>query len=109
MQKDYPELEGEPVKFTNTEMKYDGKVVGCSYDIGITIVNAKDSKDYLVCINGPSSPNEGYEKEPYDKVFYTTIDMIKKGLVEAQILELIYNPCFVPGFFNYMDECPWGA
>lgn len=54
----YSELEKRKVKIWGTNghsnlTKLEGAVVGCEYDIGLTI-REKNSKEYLICYSGPS-------------------------------------------------------
>ena len=48
------ELHKVTVVMPSGEMR-EGLVVGCDYNVGITLVNAKDTKEYLLCGSGPLS------------------------------------------------------
>ena len=67
-----------------------GKVVGCDYDIGITIVGRNDHDLHLFCIAGPSSTLWGVlysaNKNVYDKLYTRTVEQIKKGAVNVDEL-----------------------
>ena len=85
MNKDFSELEGKEIDYVcNNGKILKGIVIGCDYDIGITVVN-KDHKDHnLVCLNGASSPNKkAYSEEAYKTYFFCVIAMIKKGKFKA--------------------------
>lgn len=82
----YPELEGKVISWSNRESTYKGRVIGCDYWIGITIVDAYDKKHYLTCISGPNSPRakEILSRKPrffdnYDEKFLFYIASIEEG------------------------------
>ena len=77
--KDYPELEGLKLTYYNCRKDYDAVVVGCNYDIGVTIMT-EDKKRYLSCIQGPSSPQyspNARDAKNYSAQFYSHIRRIK--------------------------------
>ena len=83
----YPELEGITIKFTAGKNVSMGKVVGCDYYIGVTLINADDPKDYLVCAHGPMSPiYKGRDRSSVDPEIWNTRF--------ALILEAIKNKHF---------------
>jgi len=91
---DYSEFEGKVIKYTMLgNREFDGLIVGCDYDIGITIVNAKDKKQYLYCLLGPSSYPELYETDRdyswYNEVFESGISMLKEGFLDLRIIHEI--------------------
>jgi len=77
--KDYPELEGLKLTYCDGRKDYDAVVVGCNYDIGVTIMT-EDKKRYLSCIQGPSSPQyspNAVDAKNYSAQFYSHIRRIK--------------------------------
>ena len=77
--KDYPELEGLKLTYHDGSKDYDAVVVGCNYDIGITIMT-EDKKKYLSCMQGPSSPQydlDAVDAKNYSAQFYSYIRRIK--------------------------------
>jgi len=92
MSENYEQYEGnevqvEKLNYDNNFKEVDptikkGEVMGCNYDIGITVVNKKNKKDYMICLNGPSSPNfknHGITETQYKKMFELHIEQIKSG------------------------------
>jgi len=94
MKRDYPELEGKVIEYVNPDFPEikSALVVGVNHDIGITLVDAEDTSEYLVCLIGPSSPlweraiplhhpqrTETEEIKTYKKIFAFIIKMIKIG------------------------------
>ncbi len=45
----------DKVKVIIDKSEYNGLIAGCDYDIGVTIVNKDDPREYLFCLIGPSS------------------------------------------------------
>ena len=77
--KDYPELEGLELTYYNGSKEYAAVVIGCNYDIGITIMT-EDKKKYLSCMQGPSSPQyspNAVDAKNYSAQFYSYIRRIK--------------------------------
>ena len=104
MKRDYPELEGKVIKYVNPDFPEikSALVVGVNYDIGITLVNAEDSSDYLCCLTGPASPRwkrcGGTKKakmELHKKAFPIIIDMITDGKFEEIKLDAILEDGFL--------------
>jgi hypothetical protein len=109
-QKDFPELEGKEIqyKFLDGE-QMTGVVVGCNYDIGITIMQP-ESDVYLLCVNGPSSPLGSLRDNlkpgvMWDDLFYGTVKAIQLGCVDVTFLfDLIEtDPFNVPS----QSTCPY--
>ncbi len=96
MEENYSMLEKREVAwFSIKDHKYGsytGIVVGCEFDIGITIVN-KDNKEHnLTCLNGPSSPHGQFgNDEMYKALFLRTIDMINAGHVDPHVLNVLHD------------------
>lgn len=101
-EEDYSELEGMEiiVKYVGpVGLRYErAKVVGCDYDIGITLMSLENEGLYLMCLEGPESPHgkellsekEEWEKkqllESYDKTFRQTVFMIWTGVYDSEAL-----------------------
>jgi hypothetical protein len=87
MKTDYPELENKIIDYHHSDGRFwmKGKVIGCNYHIGITIVDENTGEIYLVCIKGPSSPNykENNPRCLYRKAFQRIVKGIQKGKVPA--------------------------
>ena len=66
------------------------QVVGCNYDIGLSIVSANRLDHYLLCFNGHYSPqvqkHEVTESGSYDKVFLKAVKMVKSGVMDLEEL-----------------------
>ena len=89
MQRDYPELEGREIDYIGGEEHTTGIVIGCNYDIGVTVVSKSDKNHYLLCLVGPMSPN--YPKKNtvfrmgYRKCFNELIRCIERGVYHVEI------------------------
>jgi len=91
---DYSVLEGREVKFVDINNKYNmhnkiGIVVGCDRDIGITIINKHNNKDYLLCHPGPSSHlivKQQHLAEPSVVAFNYIITLIRDGVIDIDVL-----------------------
>ena len=110
MKRDYPELEGKVVKCTDGINECFSRVVGCNYDIGITMVDADFQEKYTFCLHGPSSPKwgEGRDKKKHSIEFPVWVEMIERGHVDTAYF---YEKCGRKDFQNNptKDNCPFGA
>lgn len=91
-----------------------GLVIGCDPGIGITIVNADDTDEFLYCLIGPLAPNainipgaEEYYKEDYKKEFDSIRLRIGTGVVD------IVEHCRILNLARFTEEpllkhCPFG-
>jgi len=84
------QYEGKVVKIIKDgKVMFSGLVVGCDYDIGVTIVNTEDKDDYLYCLVGPSANPEIYrsnvDRAYYNETFENLIAMFKKGFIDVNI------------------------
>ena len=81
------ELEGKIINVQNHYSTNRGRVVGCDYDIGITIVAENDPNQYLYCLIGESSTlwKESFliGKEKYAIIFDDAISKIKSGFLSV--------------------------
>lgn len=115
--KDYPELEGMIIdyKYKNDNVRK-GIVIGCNYDIGLTIVDKDDKDYYLLCFNGKESPGmkSGRLKitgdpRKYKMLFYSAVAQIKKGVINASKFDSIAAALNDYAQSNLSAEnCPWG-
>jgi len=68
----------------------EGFVVGCDYDIGVTVVNNDDKDEHLYCLKGPSSYSHLYTEDCnyawYDDVFENIIEMFRRGFFDVNII-----------------------
>lgn len=90
--KDYAKYEGKEVDFILHGEPVRAIVVGCDYDIGITIVEKDDPSHYLYCQIGPSAPN--YKKPsgvPADyahgRMFNWVVNAIESGTLDNAKLD----------------------
>lgn len=94
MTTDYPKYEGKEVTINIDEDTYQGIVVGCDYDIGISIADINDKTRDLCCIPGPSTKNHYRSiasKEIYDSIFTEILSMIMNGSIDGNLIEKIQN------------------
>lgn len=92
IKKDYPELEGKNVIVVRTnDTTKKGIVAGVNYDIGISIDFADNSGRHFLCLHGPSfdKSRSNYTPASYKTEFYTCVAMIKKGIVDINILKKV--------------------
>ena len=52
--------------------------------VGITIVEAANKKNEIVCLNGPLSKHETYKY--FDAFFEATVSMIKEGHIDMDVV-----------------------
>ncbi|GAJ14278.1 unnamed protein product [marine sediment metagenome] len=122
MQKDFPELEGIIIDWyypDQPDEKVKGLVVGCNYDIGVTIVNADDKTDYLTCLKGPQTVGGRKDEKWHKTSFYATVGMLRKGVYRASVqrkIRTIMDPIYRGYKKDYDDitfpsptqeECPF--
>lgn len=86
-----------------------GLVVGCDPDVGITIVNADDHEEFLLCANGPAAPLVVYsprETQSWVEVVYPYL----KNKIDSGVLDLLkYNAGIQGSGGNPTAEnCPFG-
>ena len=87
MKRDYPELEGKELIFiTYYGEEIPAIVIGCNYDIGVTIVRKNNPKEYLSCLIGDSAPNNpgGWTEEQYKRVFNYYVKSIEEGYYDVK-------------------------
>jgi hypothetical protein len=117
MKKDYPELEGKEINVIigwvdGTIENIKGIVVGCNYDIGMTIKNAdpKSSYKYLLCGTGPSSPlwKPQFDLQLYKKSFNNFVRQVQKGEIDIsqKANPNIPNTRFKPELHS--ENCSYG-
>lgn len=85
----YSHLEGKEIELLRFSKR--GLVVGCDKDIGITIVNAADHDDYIMCLVGPSSPLwEGKAaQDKYEELFNIIVEQLENGVYDFMIINSI--------------------
>jgi len=92
-QKDFPDLEGKIINYINSEgKKLPVKVMGCNFDLGITLALATDNKNNQFCSHGSLSPNKSqYFPDTWEKEFYASVRMINYGTLTSGIATAILN------------------
>ena len=87
------EFEGKVIRYIDSEVGHnlDAYVVGCEFDIGITVVKYKNKHHYLYCLKGPSAVPELYKDdnmryERYNEKFENIIAMFKEGFLDMDIV-----------------------
>ena len=79
MEESYDDLVGKELLYGNEV----GIVIGCDFDVGITVVNKEDKTDFLFCVHGPLSKvyrDPSYlNLNTYATVFNYYVEGIKKG------------------------------
>ncbi len=114
--KDYSKLEGKEITIITTKngetVEYQAVVIGCDYDIGITIVKADDHNHYLFCLIGPSAPN--FTDHPnalkeHKWYFFYKVRKIKQGilsLIEEDKLHKRFSS-YIPSTGPTAESCPF--
>lgn len=115
---DYSQYEGKVIRYVQqsdwpwANCDFMGRVIGCDYDIGITIVKDDDPDTYLWCLHGPSSPmaKELYEEAPYLIEEYSAIfDEAIAGIEVGSIIRQIDFFEAIDGRAASGDTCAFGA
>ncbi len=75
----------------NGHIKHIGLVAGCDPNLGISIVNADNKKEYLTCLPGPAVKEHKYFSKSYEELFNMTFKMIKKGIFDVDKTNEVYN------------------
>lgn len=93
--KSYPQFSNRIIEWKN-EGWNEGKiclvrVVAVDYNIGATLVNVDDPKDFFTCLNGPLSPEGRHDLEDpikldrYDKGFEYLLSVLRSnGVYDVQ-------------------------
>ena len=87
MRGDYPELEGNGIEYCwlGTDVQKPGRVIGCNFDVGITVLHEiEDAK--LLCLNGPSHEDFDGDIDEYTKQFYMIVGMLMTGRYQAGVV-----------------------
>ena len=95
-QRDYLEFDGKIITYVDERLKggepIKVRVVGCSFDVGITFVYADNPKKYVLCYHGFSSPHmriastefkEKY-KDSWPILFEWFVKSIADGFISMQ-------------------------
>lgn len=110
MARTHRSLEGKEVTYKypsgNTKI---GIVTGCNRSIGITIQNRENLDNYLLCLNGPSSPI--WKRKPttkirldeYNRLFNAIINQIIEGVYIVGTVDSIITTTRIPS----INTCPF--
>jgi len=90
LERDYPEFNDKIITYIFSDgERHKVKVLGCSYDIGVTFVAPDDDKDMWLCYHGPLSPirKKGDRDDQraialWPEKFKLVVDMIQAGTFE---------------------------
>lgn len=96
MAKDYSYLEGKQFTFFNGAENVLAKVLYADYEIGLTCVLEFDSDEYLICLQGPSSPNPLATRKNYQRIWVGFIKRIENGYVNGLTTRDLLNRCDCP-------------
>ncbi len=93
LQKDFPELEGTIIDYTNcfSGEKSRAVVAGCNYDVGITLVDEKDRAKQVVCLNGQLKDDEFTDLLGWDFMFYAGVTQILSGYYNNSGVRKLYG------------------
>ncbi len=115
-ERDYSDFENKEVLVTYSSARLHGEivkkvglVVGCVFDVGISIVDAEDHDCYLFCIYGPRSTGIEFNSKNYKSIFASTMSQIRKGHVDLARMSVLVSTIF--GGFSEKepssDNCPY--
>ena len=80
---DYSKLEGKKIEYFWGDNIREGLVVGVDFNIGITIVDANNHDNFILCLAGPLSPTREQfvtmTDKQYKNSFNYYIEAIKSG------------------------------
>lgn len=92
MSKDYSYLEGTEFIYHTGMFGIPAKVLYADYHIGLTCVDRNNPDHYLICLNGPNSPQpHRMTKRAYKATWDSLLAQIKRGLVDAIHCCKVYN------------------
>jgi hypothetical protein len=108
---DYEHLEGKEVEvitdisINGVNLAFTGLVVGVEENMGVTIVDANDKDNFLVCLNVRNANPE--DKEAFDLVFNKIVEQIEAGQIDYTDLKLasLDGSGKVPGRNPSQDSC----
>ena len=92
------------------ETKRTGIVVGCEYDVGITIID-KQTNEYLLCLHGPLSREwtEHHVEESYKIMFDYMVSQIKEEWMSLLDILQFLNANEGGAAYDASEEiCPFG-
>ena len=82
-QTDFPELEGSITLLRTVDnCIVICRVVGCCFDVGITIVEMKNPEKEYLCLNYKYHKEDSFYYSTYENQFYEIINGIKNCLVD---------------------------
>lgn len=118
--RNYEKLEGKIIDFITPGGNITkGKVIGCDFDIGVTVVKARDIDGFLVCLLGKMAPQwkeEGWGETKYDNkkfklLFNVIAKQIETGIVEYEALKKAALMICNGEHINYhpsQEDCAFG-
>lgn len=112
--KDYSEYcDKEIVVTTRASGDRMGRVVAAEPGVGITIVDADNPNDYILCLNGPLSPNYiGQCPDKDEALFDAMIELIDSGKISEESYDRALRGIFPPGGTEWRtpsrSTCPFG-
>ncbi len=88
MKTDYPEFEDIEIMLIDKKERIWGYVVGCNFDVGVSVVEAANKDNYLYCFIGKSSPNRTNQNTNTcdSKIFMETIYQLERGYLNLDTL-----------------------
>ena len=113
----YEKLEGKKIRcFRPENIEYNGIVVGCDPDIGISIVSTDDKDKFIICLPGRSSTvKKLYHKmttNQYKSIFNETVEYIEEGEINLDKFDSywgsVLNKEKVMGGRPNAKSCPFG-
>jgi len=121
MSEDYSKLEGRVIDYIYNDKgsSVKGEIVGCNYDVGMTVVSVDDKSRYLLCLNGPLSPVRSDPKsrisknmERYRLLFNSATAQAKGGTINPELfhadLSKIGEPDDGSAKILSSTSCPFG-
>lgn len=100
-EKDYSYLTGKILPAKNLEGVSTVRIVDVDYDIGITIVNADDTDQYIYCWIGPTAyknmTGEGVEDaELHEAAFTRMVELLERDEYDHEVALTIFQETSTP-------------
>lgn len=99
-QRDYPEFDDKIITYVDENLNkgkpFKARVVGCSYDVGVTFVYADSPKKYVLCYHGFSSPRMKIASEEFKEKYKDSWPVLFEWFVKS----------IADGFISMQEEPP---
>ena len=106
VQEDYPELEGMEFDFIDDVGFQIGRLIGCNRNVGLTIVNAEDEREKLLCFKGPSTKGSKSKDKELDMMLYDiVVEGVREGKVDWRGIKRNHDGCSPKDIGDGVNAC----